>query len=73
MDGKIMGGLDALLAMVQMPPGIPVGTVAVGKAGAINSALLAASIIALTDKSVATALDNFRANQTASVIETPSD
>jgi len=73
MDGKIMGGLDALLAMAQMPAGIPVGTLAVGKAGATNSALLAASIIALSDQSIATALDNYRANQTAGVIETPSD
>ena len=73
MDGKVMGGLDALLAMSQMPAGIPVGTLAVGKAGAINSGLLAASIIALSDAKVSDALDNFRANQTRKVGENPID
>jgi 5-(carboxyamino)imidazole ribonucleotide mutase len=73
MDGKVMGGLDALLAMSQMPAGIPVGTLAVGKAGAINSGLLAASIIALSDAKVSDALDNFRANQTSKVGENPID
>jgi 5-(carboxyamino)imidazole ribonucleotide mutase len=73
MDGKVMGGLDALLAMAQMPGGIPVGTLAVGKAGAVNSAVLAASIIALSDNTVADALDKFRADQTAAVIEDPVD
>ena len=73
MDGKVMGGLDALLAMSQMPAGIPVGTLAVGKAGAINSGLLAASIIALSDAKVSDALDNFRANQTSKVDENPID
>ena len=73
MDGKVMGGLDALLAMSQMPAGIPVGTLAIGKAGAINSGILAASIIALNDPKVAAALDKFRANQTANVIEDPID
>ena len=73
MEGKVMGGLDALLAMSQMPAGIPVGTLAVGKAGAINSGLLAASIIALSDPEVSDALDNFRANQTSKVDENPTD
>jgi 5-(carboxyamino)imidazole ribonucleotide mutase len=73
MEGKVMGGLDALLAMSQMPAGIPVGTLAVGKAGAINSGLLAASIIALSDHKVSDALDNFRANQTSKVDENPID
>ena len=73
MDGKVMGGLDALLAMSQMPAGIPVGTLAIGKAGAINSGILAASIIALSDPAVANALDQFRKNQTADVIEDPVD
>jgi len=73
MDGKVMGGLDALLAMSQMPAGIPVGTLAIGKAGAINSGILAASIIALSDPTVANALDQFRKNQTADVIEDPVD
>ena len=73
MDGKVMGGLDALLAMSQMPAGIPVGTLAIGKAGAINSGILAASIIALNDPKVAAALDKFRANQTTNVTEDPID
>ena len=73
MDGKVMGGLDALLAMSQMPAGIPVGTLANGKAGAINSGILAASIIALYDPAVADALDEFRKNQTDNVIEDPVD
>jgi 5-(carboxyamino)imidazole ribonucleotide mutase len=73
MEGKLMGGLDALLCMAQMPGGIPVGTLAVGKAGAINAALLAAAILALTDEKVAGALDDFRARQTAGVAERPED
>lgn len=73
MDGKIMGGLDALLAMSQMPAGIPVGTLAVGKAGAINSAILAASIIALHDKDVASELEKYRKQQTVNVQEDPVD
>jgi len=73
MDGKVMGGLDALLAMAQMPGGIPVGTLAVGRAGAVNAAVLAASIIALSNEEVAAALDKFRADQTAGVAEEPED
>ena len=73
MEGKVMGGLDALLAMSQMPAGIPVGTLAIGKAGAINSGILAASIIALSEPKIAKALDNFRANQTKNVNENPVD
>ena len=73
MDGKVMGGLDALLAMAQMPGGIPVGTLAVGKAGAVNAAVLAASIIALSSEDVAASLDKFRADQTAGVAEEPED
>tara|TARA_B100000315_G_scaffold260274_1_gene320507 strand:- start:12080 stop:12571 length:492 start_codon:yes stop_codon:yes gene_type:complete len=73
MDGKVMGGLDALLAMAQMPGGIPVGTLAVGKAGAVNAAVLAASIIALSNEDVAASLDKFRADQTAGVAEEPKD
>ena len=73
MDGKVMGGLDALLAMSQMPAGIPVGTLAIGKAGAINSGILAASIIALNDPKVAAALDKFRTDQTTNVTEYPID
>ena len=73
MEGKLMGGLDALLAIVQMPGGIPVGTLAIGKAGAINAALLAAAVIALGDDKVAKALDDFRAAQSEAVPESPSD
>ncbi|MCB2102645.1 MAG: 5-(carboxyamino)imidazole ribonucleotide mutase [Rhodobacterales bacterium] len=73
MEGKLMGGLDALLAMAQMPGGVPVGTLAVGKAGAVNAAVLAASIVALSDPQAAQALDDFRAAQTAGVPELPED
>ncbi|MBT4934060.1 MAG: 5-(carboxyamino)imidazole ribonucleotide mutase [Rhodospirillaceae bacterium] len=73
MEGKMMGGLDAMLAMTQMPGGVPVGTLGLGKAGAINAALLAAAIIALSDDDAAKALDNFRAEQTAAVPEVPTD
>jgi len=69
--GKALGGLDSLLSMVQMPRGIPVGTLAVGKSGAGNAALLAAAILALSDKRVAKALDDYRARQTAAVVEDP--
>ena len=73
MEGKMMGGLDAMLAMTQMPGGVPVGTLGLGKAGAINAALLAASILALSDEKIAKAYDDFRAAQTAAVPETPED
>lgn len=71
--GAALGGLDSLLSMVQMPGGIPVGTLAVGKAGAVNAALLAAAILALSDPAVAAALDDWRARQTEAVPETPED
>jgi 5-(carboxyamino)imidazole ribonucleotide mutase len=64
-----LGGMDALLSIVQMPPGIPVGTLAIGKAGAINAALLAAAILALSDDRVRDALDRFRAKQTEKVLQ----
>jgi len=73
MDGKVMGGLDAILSMVQMPAGIPVGTLAVGRSGAINAAILAASILGLGDDTISDALDRFRAEQTAAVTEIPED
>lgn len=73
MLGWALSGWDAMLAMVQMPSGYPVGTLAIGKPGAINAALLAASIIALGDPKVAAALDNYRAAQTANVPEVPTD
>ena len=70
-QSKTLSGLDSLLSIVQMPKGIPVGTLAIGEAGAANAGLLAASIIALQDAGVAARLDAFRAAQTASVKEVP--
>ena len=66
-------GIDSLLSIVQMPAGVPVATLAIGKAGAINAALLAAAILALSDPAVAAALDRWRARQTEAVAESPSD
>jgi 5-(carboxyamino)imidazole ribonucleotide mutase len=65
--------MDSLLSIVQMPAGVPVGTLAIGRAGAINAALLAAAIIATQDTAVAQALDDWRAHQTDSVAAAPSD
>ena len=70
---KALSGQDSLLSIVQMPAGIPVGTLAIGKAGAINAALLAASVLSLNDEKVQAALDQWRASQTASVADTPKD
>lgn len=72
METKIMGGMDSLLSMAQMPGGIPVGTLAVGKAGAKNAALLAAAILALSDDGIAKKLDSFRKEQNETVAELPS-
>jgi len=72
-ETKALKGLDSLLSIVQMPGGVPVGTLAIGKAGAINAALLAAAILATSDAKVAAALERFRAEQTSSVAERPSD
>lgn len=63
-----LNGMDSLLATVQMPAGIPVGSLAIGKPGAINAALLAAAILALSDPAVAKALEKFRADQSAKVL-----
>ena len=63
-----LDGMDALMAIVQMPPGIPVGTVAIGKPGAINAALYAISIMALKDESLAKQLKNYRAEQAKKVL-----
>ena len=71
METKVMGGLDSLLSMVQMPRGIPVGPLAIGKAGAVNAALLAAAILALGDDTIAAALDDWRRRQSAEVPEIP--
>jgi len=64
-------GMDSLLSIVQMPKGVPVGTLAIGEAGAANAALLAAAILALSDPALAQRLDEFRARQTAEVGEDP--
>jgi 5-(carboxyamino)imidazole ribonucleotide mutase len=70
-ESKALKGLDSLLSIVQMPGGVPVGTLAIGKAGAINAALLAAAVLGLSDRRVAAALDRWRAEQTAAVAERP--
>ncbi len=70
-ESKSLKGMDSLLSIVQMPAGVPVGTLAIGRAGAVNAALLAASIVALGDGRVAAALDAWRADQTAAIAETP--
>jgi 5-(carboxyamino)imidazole ribonucleotide mutase len=72
-ESKALSGQDSLLSIVQMPGGIPVGTLAIGKAGAINAALLAAAVLALSDGQLAERLDEWRAQQTASVAEFPQD
>lgn len=68
-----LSGLDSLLSIVQMPKGVPVGTLAIGEAGAANAGLLAASILATGDDALAKRLDDWRAEQTASVPENPDD
>ncbi|MEP0519034.1 MAG: 5-(carboxyamino)imidazole ribonucleotide mutase [Hyphomicrobiales bacterium] len=70
---SILSGEDSLLSIVQMPAGVPVGTLAIGDAGAKNAALLAASILALSDSDIAAALDNWRIAQTEAVAMTPKD
>jgi 5-(carboxyamino)imidazole ribonucleotide mutase len=70
-QSKALQGLDSLLSIVQMPAGIPVGTLAIGRAGAINAALLAASILALTDEPIRAALLRFRETQTQGVLDQP--
>ena len=70
-ENKKLKGLDSLLSIAQMPKGIPVGTVAIGKDGAINAALLAASIISLNDKKIKKNLDHWRTNQSQSVKKKP--
>ena len=69
METRVMGGMDSMLSMAQMPGGIPVGTLAVGKAGAKNAALLAAAILALSDNSIRERLKAFRTNQNQNVTE----
>jgi len=72
-ESHALKGMDSLLSIVQMPGGIPVGTLAIGKAGAINAALLAAAVLALNDDALAERLDAWRASQTAAVAEVPSE
>ncbi|MEQ8206779.1 MAG: 5-(carboxyamino)imidazole ribonucleotide mutase [Woeseia sp.] len=67
-QSKALSGMDSLLSIAQMPGGIPVASMAIGKAGATNAALFAAAILAIEDTKVATALDNFRARQTEKVL-----
>jgi 5-(carboxyamino)imidazole ribonucleotide mutase len=70
-ESKALAGLDSLLSIAQMPAGIPVGTLAIGKAGAVNAALLAVAILAISDAELAAKLDEWRARQTDSVGEAP--
>jgi 5-(carboxyamino)imidazole ribonucleotide mutase len=70
-ETQSLKGMDSLLSIVQMPAGVPVGTLAIGKAGAINAALLAASILATADEALGERLEQHRSEQTASVAEAP--
>ncbi len=70
-ESKALAGLDSLYSIVQMPPGVPVGTLAIGRAGAINAALLAASVLALYDEALADRLEAWRKRQTEAVAEAP--
>ena len=72
-ESKALKGQDSLLSIVQMPAGIPVGTLAIGEAGATNAGLLAASILALSDEALSQRLQDWRAARTAAVGETPAD
>ncbi|AMJ61264.1 5-(carboxyamino)imidazole ribonucleotide mutase [Bosea sp. PAMC 26642] len=71
-ESKALSGQDSLLSIVQMPAGIPVGTLAIGKAGAVNAALLAAAVLALGDEALAWRLDAWRARQSAAIADRPS-
>ena len=70
-ESKALSGLDSLYSIVQMPAGIPVGTLAIGKSGAVNAALLAASVLALSDTALAERLSAWRQQQTSSIAERP--
>jgi 5-(carboxyamino)imidazole ribonucleotide mutase len=72
-ESKALSGRDSLLSIVQMPAGVPVGTLAIGKAGAVNAALLAAAVLALSDEELAARLDAWRASQTDAVAERPAE
>jgi 5-(carboxyamino)imidazole ribonucleotide mutase len=70
-ESKALSGMDSLLSIVQMPAGVPVGTLAIGKSGAVNAGLLAASILALTDEALAARLEEWRRRQTDAIAERP--
>ena len=70
-ESQALKGMDSLLSIVQMPAGVPVGTLAIGRAGAVNAGLLAASILAITDDQLASRVERYREEQTQSVAETP--
>ena len=70
-ESHALKGMDSLLSIAQMPAGIPVGTLAIGRAGAVNAALLAAAILALSDPAMAERLDDYRRRQSEAVAETP--
>ena len=72
-ESKALKGMDSLLSIAQMPGGVPVGTLAIGKPGAINAALLAAAVIALNNDDVDAALVQWRKRQTDAVADTPTD
>jgi 5-(carboxyamino)imidazole ribonucleotide mutase len=72
-ESKALSGQDSLYSIVQMPPGVPVGTLAIGRAGAINAALLAAAVLALSDDALGLRLEAWRKRQSESVAERPSD
>jgi 5-(carboxyamino)imidazole ribonucleotide mutase len=73
MPSGALSGLDSLLSIVQMPAGVPVGTLAIGRAGAVNAALLAVAVLALSDPALAARLDAWRQAQTAAIAEQPAD
>ncbi|GGH29979.1 N5-carboxyaminoimidazole ribonucleotide mutase [Alsobacter metallidurans] len=72
-ESKALSGQDSLLSIVQMPAGIPVGTLAIGRAGAVNAALLAAAVLGLNDPALADRVDAYRARQTGAVAERPAN
>jgi 5-(carboxyamino)imidazole ribonucleotide mutase len=72
-ESKALSGLDSLYSIVQMPPGVPVGTLAIGRAGAVNAALIAAGVLALSDPSLSDRLEAWRKRQTEGVADVPSN
>ncbi len=72
-ESKALSGLDSLYSIVQMPPGVPVGTLAIGRAGAVNAALIAAAVLALSDEALSERLEAWRKRQTDGVADVPSN